>query len=151
MKKLILLIVIALVGASASAQEIKWITFQEAIKAQKANPKPIFMDVYTSWCGPCKMLDQNTFTDSAVIEQINSKFYAVKFNAEGNEKIEFAGKTFGNPNYDANRAGRNGMHEFTAFLRVPGYPSMVIIEKDGTIKKTLVGYKVPQQLLQEIK
>ena len=41
MKKILLLLVIALVGATAQAQEIKWVTFQEAIKAQKKNPKPI--------------------------------------------------------------------------------------------------------------
>ncbi|MBW3519000.1 thioredoxin fold domain-containing protein [Flavobacterium sp. NKUCC04_CG] len=151
MKKILLLLVIALAGVTTQAQEIKWMTFQEAINAQKKKPKPIFMDVYTHWCGPCKMLDKNTFTDSEVIKLINSDFYAVKFNAEGEEKIEFDGKKFSNPNYDANRAGRNAMHEFTGFLRIPGYPSMVIIDSDGSIKKTLVGYKVPQQLLAEIK
>ncbi len=151
MKKILLLLVIALAGVTTQAQEIKWMTFQEAITAQKKNPKPIFMDVYTHWCGPCKMLDKNTFTDAEVIKQINSQFYAVKFNAEGEEKIEFSGRNFSNPNYDPNRAGRNSMHEFTGFLKIPGYPSMVIIESDGKIKKTLVGYKVPEQLLAEIK
>lgn len=150
MKKFLLLFVIALAGATAQAQEIKWVTFQEAIKAQKKNSKPIFMDVYTHWCGPCKMLDQNTFSAPAVIKMINEKFNAVKFNAEGNENIEFLDKKFSNPNYDASRTGRNSMHEFTDYLRIPGYPSMVILEKDGSIRKTIVGYKTPDQLLGEI-
>lgn len=151
MKKLVLLLIIVLTGVTTQAQEIKWVTFQEAIKAQKKNPKPIFMDVYTHWCGPCKMLDQNTFSAPEVIKVINDQYYAVKFNAEGNEDIEFLNKKFSNPNYDANRAGRNSMHQFTNFLKIPGYPSMVIIENKGEIKKTIVGYKNPDQLLTEIK
>lgn len=151
MKKFLLLFVIALVGATAQAQEIKWVTFQEAIKAQKKKPKPIFMDVYTHWCGPCKMLDQNTFSAPEVIKVIKDQYYAVKFNAEGNEDIEFLNKKFSNPNYDATRTGRNSMHQFTNFLRIPGYPSMVIIDSNGDIKKTIVGYKTPDQLLTEIK
>ena len=38
------------------AQEIKWMTMNEALAAQKKVPKKIFMDVYTTWCGPCKAI-----------------------------------------------------------------------------------------------
>ena len=36
------------------------------------------MDVYTKWCGPCKMMMANTFTNANVIEYINANYYAVK-------------------------------------------------------------------------
>ena len=61
----------------------------EALAAQEKEPKKIFMDVYTKWCGPCKMLDRNTFSDKKVIEFVNKNYYAVKFNAEGTEEITF--------------------------------------------------------------
>ena len=41
------------------------------------------MDMYTVWCGPCKMLDKNTFHNKDVADYINKYYYAVKFNAEG--------------------------------------------------------------------
>lgn len=150
MKKIIVLFSLVVMSFTAQAQEINWISFNEAIAAQKKVAKPIFIDVYTDWCGPCKMLDKNTFSDPNVIAQINKNYYAVKFNAEGTENISFNGKTFTNPNYDPNRTGRNAMHEFTGFLRVPGYPSMIIIDEKGTVKKTIVGYKTPEQLRADI-
>lgn len=150
MKKILVLFSLALLSIGAQAQEIKWMSFNDAIEAQKKVAKPIFMDVYTDWCGPCKMLDKNTFSDPTVVAHINKNYYAVKFNAEGTEQINFNGKKYSNPNYDASRKGRNAMHEFTGFLRVPGYPSMIIIDAKGSVSKTIVGYKTPQQLQSEI-
>jgi thiol:disulfide interchange protein len=43
------------------SQEINWISMNEAMKAQKTNPKNLILDVYTNWCGPCKLMDKNTF------------------------------------------------------------------------------------------
>jgi len=80
MKHLLLLFTFLIVG-SVSAQKISWMTMNEALEAQKTQPKKIFMDVYTIWCGPCKLLDKNTFSDKKVIEFINENYYAVKFNA----------------------------------------------------------------------
>jgi thiol:disulfide interchange protein len=94
MKKLLLILFIALGTVAAQAQEIKWMTLEEALAAQKKAPKPIFMDIYTDWCGPCKMLDKNTFHDKAVVDYISQNFYAVKFNAEGNSEVSYKGKTY---------------------------------------------------------
>lgn len=149
MKKIAFLMLL-FVG-SLQAQEIKWMTINEALAAQAKNPKPIFMDVYTDWCGPCKMLDKNTFTDKVVIDYINKNFYAVKFNAEGDSEVNYQGKVYTNPKYDANRKGRNATHEFTLFLKVQGYPSMYILNKRGDVDKVIVGYYQPEQLLAELK
>lgn len=150
MKKILLVFVFTLIGIAAQAQEIKWMTFNEAIAAQKKDPKPIFMDAYTDWCGPCKMLDKNTFTDPNVIEHINKNYYAVKFNAEGNEEISYKGKNFSNPGFNENRKGRNATHEFTMFLRIPGYPSMVIFNEQSEVSNVIVGYNAPTQLLERL-
>jgi len=149
MRKIIVLF--ALISFSfVQAQEIKWMSFDEAIALQKENPKPIFMDVYTDWCGPCKMLDKNTFQTKEVSEYINANYYAVKFNGEGNTTVNYKGRKFSNPSYDANRKGRNSMHEFTGFLKVEGYPSMYVLDKTGEIAKVIVGYYQPEQLLSEL-
>ena len=44
------------------------------------------MDIYTDWCGPCKLMDKNTFQNPDVAQYLNNNFYAVKFNAEGPNK-----------------------------------------------------------------
>lgn len=151
MKKIFLLLTIALISLSTRAQEVKWMSFNDAIAAQKKNKKPIFMDVYTVWCGPCKMLDKNTFSDPKVAELINKKYNPVKFNAEGNEAITFADKKFANPSYDENRKNtRNAMHEFAGFLALRGYPTMVIIDANNKVSKSIVGYRSAEQLTAEL-
>jgi len=151
MKKRIVFVLFALVSFVSQAQEIKWMTMKDAVAAQKKNKKPIFIDAYTVWCGPCKMLDKNTFSNPKVAEVINEKYNAVKFNAEGNEEIQFNGKLYTNPNYqEARKNARNTMHQFTEFLRVPGYPTMVVINSEGKIEKSIVGYNTPEDLLPQL-
>lgn len=151
MKKLLLAFFILAGTVASSAQEIKWMTIDEALAAQKKVAKPIFMDVYTDWCGPCKMLDKNTFNNPEFAKYITDNYYAVKFNAEGNSEVNYKGQKFSNPGYDAARKGRNTMHQFTAFLKVQGYPSMYVLDAKGEIKAPIVGYYGAAQLLPLVK
>ena len=128
------------------AQKIEWMSFSEAQEAQKKEPKKIFMDVYTEWCGPCKLLDKNTFQNPDVSRYIIENYYAVKFNAEGDEEIKYYDQTFTNPNFDPNRKGRNTTHQFTQFLGVKGYPTMVFFSENGDPIMPLVGYQKPKQI-----
>ena len=151
MKTIILVLFLIFGTLAIQAQEIKWMTLDEALARQKKNPKPIFMDVYTDWCGPCKMLDQNTFQDKAISDYLTANYYAVKFNAEGNSSITYRGVTYTNPGFDSNRKGRNSAHDFTKFLKVAGYPSMYIIDKKGEVQEPIVGYRTPDELLPILK
>src|SRR5690606_25444757 len=147
MKKLFLLIMFIGLGTYVQAQEtIKWMTFNEALELQKKKPKKIFMDVYTDWCGPCKMLDRNTFQNEDVAKYVNENFYAVKFNAEGTEKIDYKDFTYTNPGYVPNKRGRNSQHQFTQQLSVRGYPTLVFFDEKGDVITPVVGYKTPKQL-----
>lgn len=146
MKKTLLALMIASGTFISQAQEIKWMTFEEALKAQEKNPKKIIMDVYTEWCGPCKLLDRNTFQNKDVADFINKNYYAVKFNAEGNQQVNYKGKVFKNSTYDANRKGRNGVHELTQALKITGYPTMVLFDEKGNYIFPLVGYYAPSQI-----
>jgi len=83
----------------ATGQQINWMTMNEALEAQQSEPKKIIMDVYTTWCGPCKLMDKNTFSNKDVIKFINENYYPVKFNAEGTQEITYQDFKFTNPNY----------------------------------------------------
>ena len=145
MKKLLLLGLLLVVG-SMTAQKINWMSMEEALAAQEKQPKKIFMDVYTTWCGPCKLLDRNTFSDAQVAKFINDNYYAVKFNAEGDEELTYQDFTYTNPNYQPGRKGRNSQHLFAHALKITGYPSLVFFKEDGTLIQAIAGYKTPQQL-----
>ncbi|EDM45046.1 hypothetical protein SCB49_02959 [unidentified eubacterium SCB49] len=144
--KHVLLLFLVLTSGVVSAQKINWVTMDEALAAQKKEPKKIMMDVYTTWCGPCKLLDKNTFSNPDVIAYVNKNFYAVKFNAEGTESITHDGFTYTNPNYQEGRRGRNATHFFADALKLRGYPSIVFFEDDGALIQALPGYKTPKQL-----
>ncbi|MDO6761615.1 thioredoxin fold domain-containing protein [Tamlana sp. 2_MG-2023] len=148
MKKIVLFtLVIGLISFKAVAQEVNWISLSEALELQKKTPKKIMMDVYTNWCGPCKMLDKNTFQNSDVAAYVNENYYAVKFNAEGNAKVDYKGKTFSNPKYDPKLASRrNSAHELTRYLQVSAYPTVVFFDEKSDVIAPIRGYQTPEQL-----
>lgn len=146
MKKSLLFLLLIVSFSVVNAQEINWMSMNEALVAQKKNPKKIFVDAYTTWCGPCKMLDKNTFSNKDVAEYINKHYYAVKFNAEGDEVINFKDKVFKNPNFDPERKGRNSVHEFARAMGVSAYPTMVFFDENAGFLSPVKGYLTPQKL-----
>ena len=132
--------------ATTDDKEIHWMSIEEALKKQKEAPKKIFMDVFTKWCGPCKMLDRNTFHDKSVVKYVNEHYYAVKFDAEGPDPINFKGKVYKNPNYVKGKRGRNGVHELTLALGVNAYPTMLFLDEDANLILPAKGYLKPKQL-----
>lgn len=144
MKKLVFSLII-LVAMSATAQ-VKWMTMDEALAAQEKEPRKIMVDAYTDWCGPCKLLDKNTFQNKKVAAFINDNYYAVKFNAEGTEEVNYLDNVYTNPSYDSNRKGRNSQHEFARAMKIRAYPSIVFFDEKGNYIQPVVGYKTPRQI-----
>ena len=87
MRKLALLAFVSMIPFFLQAQsentKIKWYTFEQAIKLCEKAPKKLMVDVYTDWCGWCKKMDAETFSNAEIAKYVNEHFYAVKFNAEG--------------------------------------------------------------------
>jgi len=147
MKKALLIAFVLIGITKINAQEtIQWMSMNEALEAQKENPKKIFMDVYTDWCGPCKLLDKKTFHNKDVANYVNENYYAVKFNAEGTEEITYQDFTYTNPNYQEGRKGRNSQHLLAHALKITGYPTIVFFNEKGELIQPVVGYKTPEQL-----
>lgn len=74
---------------AAQQEAVNWISFEKAIELTRAKPKHIIIDIYTSWCGPCKMMSKNTFENPVIAKFINENYYAVKFNAETFDTVQF--------------------------------------------------------------
>jgi thioredoxin-related protein len=122
-----------------------WLTLNQALEEAAKKPKKILIDVYTNWCPPCKMLNQRTFGNPDIAKYINENYYAVKFNAEGNQAIEFKGRKYQNPEFDANKSEqRNGTHEFTMVIApVNGriaYPTVVFLTEKGDLITNMQGF-----------
>lgn len=130
----------------ADPPKVKWLTVMEAQEAAKKDPKPIFMDVYTEWCGPCKMLASKTFTDPQTAALMNKNFHCVKFNAEGPDAVKFKGQDFSNPDYVPGQPGRNGVHQLTRAFGVTAYPTMLYLDSDLNVITPVSGYLTPEQI-----
>lgn len=148
MKKIGYILVLAiLTSVSSIAQEINWVTLEKAMELQKKNPKKIMMDVYTNWCGPCKMLDKNTFQNADVAKYVNENYYAVKFNAEGNESINYKGQVYANPGYKPELASRrNSAHDLSRYFQIQAYPTIIFMDEKGDLIAPIPGYQTPPQI-----
>lgn len=57
-------------------------TFNEAIAEAKSQQKNLFIDCYTSWCGPCKRMSNGVFTQKNVGDYFNKNFICLKVDME---------------------------------------------------------------------
>ena len=127
---------------------LSWYAIDDLDKMTDLNGKKVMIDMYTTWCGWCKVMDKKTFTDPAVIEYLNENFVLVKFNAEQREPVTFQGET-----YEWMPAGRRGVNKLALKLMNGrmGYPTMVYLDSNLNKIKSVPGYKTPEQLLGELK
>lgn len=98
--------------------------WKEVLSESAEHDKLIFVDLYTTWCGYCKMMDQNVFSDEEVGSYFNDQFINVKLDAE----TEFGAK-------------------LTAENKVSGFPTYLFVDKSGKTVKTVVGYMEAAEFL----
>ncbi len=126
---------------------LTWLSISEASELKNTDNKLYFVDVYTSWCKWCKVMDQQTFTDPEVIKILEEQFHVVKFNAEQTDIVNWNGSE-----YIYRAGGRRGIHTLAPKLlngRL-SYPSFAVLDKDRNPIKVIVGYKKPNQLIREL-
>jgi thiol-disulfide isomerase/thioredoxin len=98
------------------------LSFDAASQKAGQTGKIVLVDFYTTWCGPCKMLDKNTWTDAGVINLLQQKAVALRLDAE----------------IETNLATR---------YKINAYPSVLLIKPDGTELDRLVGYRDPKTFM----
>lgn len=125
----IITIVLAVFAITAGAQtnfnEGK--TFQQILDQAKAEGKPVFIDCYTSWCGPCKQMATKVFPQKEAGDYFNSKFVCWKVDMEKGEGPELAKK------YD-----------------VAAYPTFLIVNSDGSLRASQVGSAPLEKFIKDI-
>ncbi len=99
--------------------------WNKAVQEAKKQKKLIFIDAYTSWCGPCRMLKQKTFTDKAAGEYFNSHFINIALDMEKGDGLAFAEK-----------------------YQIRAYPTLLIMDADQTSVSVSEGYINPGQLIE---
>jgi thiol-disulfide isomerase/thioredoxin len=106
---------------SASAAEINFLdnpVWSTVIEKAKKENKVIFLDAYATWCGPCKMMDSETYKDQAVADYYNANFINVKYDMEKGEGLTLAQR-----------------------FSVESYPNLLFINPDGTVLHRATGFR----------
>jgi len=100
-------------------------TWAEALEEAKKQDRPIFVDAYAVWCGPCKMMAQNVFPDEKVGAFYNRNFVNMKLDMENGEGLEFRKK-----------------------YPVSAFPTLFYIDADGKIIQQTRGAQSAEAFLQ---
>jgi thiol-disulfide isomerase/thioredoxin len=122
MKPLLVSAFVCLAALNIFADPFSDLSFDAASKQAAQSGKVVLVDFYTTWCGPCKMLDKNTWTDADVIKLLEQKTVALRIDAEKETKL-------------AER------------YKIEAYPSVLLIKPDGTELDRLVGYRDPKTFI----
>jgi thioredoxin-related protein len=104
-------------------------TFEEAEKLSIENPKPFAIFIHTNWCKICKMMENTTFKNKEIINELNQNFYFISFDAEDRKNINFNKNTFKFKPKGTN----SGIHELAALLSNQTYPTITILNSDYII------------------
>ena len=116
-RRILLLCCFLTTGVCLFAQtNFEELSLPEAIEKAKENGKMVFVDCYTSWCGPCKYMADKIFTQKEMGEYLNSRFVCVKYDMERGDGPDIAVK-----------------------YSVAAYPTFLILDTDGTLIYKIVG------------
>ena len=122
-----------------SQSKVNWIELDNNTEINN-NGKKIIIDLYTDWCGWCKVMERNTFTDPDVIKHINNNFLPIKFDAEYKNNV-----VFNKNSYKYVKSGRKGINEL-AYALTNGnlsYPMTVFLDENYQLITLLPGYHKP--------
>jgi thiol:disulfide interchange protein len=101
-------------------------TMEQMLAQAKSHKKILFVDFYTTWCGPCKWMDENTFQDARVSEKFNKTFLNYKVDGDSFEGVNVG-----------------------IIYRVDSYPTYLFIGTNGKIIHRIEGTITPERLIQE--
>lgn len=150
MKRIIFALFVALLFSSVSEAseaergEVNWLSMEEAVEKAREEPRMIFVDVYTDWCGFCRRMEAETFSHPVIASYLNDNFYPVKLNAEQEGPIEFRGTVYENNNIGERRP----THDFAIALLQGrmSYPTVVFFDENVELLTAIPGFRPPANM-----
>ncbi|MDP4218321.1 MAG: thioredoxin family protein [Bacteroidota bacterium] len=141
MKKFPILFVLCfpLLSLAQGVEFASGLGFDQACEKAKAEGKSIFVDVYASWCGPCKMMDRDVYTSGQVAAEMKDKFIALKIQADSSSQDDAE-----------TRNGYANARRFVGKYKVTAYPTLLFFNPDGQLIEQELGYRSPDDFIKLI-
>jgi thioredoxin-related protein len=115
----------------------KGLSWAEVVEKAKSENKYIFVDCFTTWCGPCRRMDKEVYTNDSVGEYFNDKFVSVKLQMDRTEHDEVQTQQL----YATTET-------FSKSYRVDQYPTFLFFRPDGKMVHKDIGYKKADEFMQ---
>jgi len=130
-------LLVLLIGSQSFA-EVNWKPFDKGLKDAAAGKKYGFVDVYTDWCGYCKLLESKTLHAQTVMDELEKNFVSVKLNAESDEVVTYKGKKI-------------TQRELAGIWGVEGFPTMLFLNSKGEIIGSFASFAEADLMLKLLK
>ncbi|MDR0725717.1 MAG: DUF255 domain-containing protein [Prevotellaceae bacterium] len=125
------------IAQSSEKAQVKWMKFEDAVTAAQKEPRKIFIDIYADWCGWCKVLDRDTFSNPDVAKILNEQYYPVKLDAESRETHTLPdGRKISSPELAASLATSKPGEKY-------GLPMMIVLNEQVSILTRISGAQKP--------
>lgn len=118
----------------AESGKVSWLAFDAAAERAKKENKHMIVDVYTTWCGWCKVMERQTYGNAAVANYLTENFVLAKVNGESSAELHYKGKVM------TERA-------FARQVGVTGFPTTYFLKPDADIIGGAPGYIPPDNFI----
>jgi thioredoxin-related protein len=108
---------------------VTWHDFNDGLKIAAARKKPVIMDFYADWCGWCRKMETEVFTDKEVAARLSDNYVCVRLHTDRNP-----GETIKYKNHVLTK------QEFAMMLGVQGLPTLVFLDRDGNLITKIPGF-----------
>ncbi|PRD51335.1 thioredoxin family protein [Sphingobacterium gobiense] len=148
-------IIFFLLNLSAFAQQqntVNWLSFEQLSDSLATKPKKVLLFFHTDWCAYCRKMQKVIFTDPDVVNELNSNYYAVQFDAETVDTIHFDGQVVVN---ESSKKRTGQYHNMAKLLAARdgklSFPTTLILASDFNVEQRFFQYVDRKKLMKALK
>lgn len=119
--------------ASEPAAAVQWKAYDAGLNLAKTQQKPVFVEFFATWCGYCKKMDKEVFSNKNVQKLLNQYFVAIRVTESSENEVKYQNNTVTEK-------------QLTSMSGVTGFPTLMFLDTEGNEITKLPGYIGPEEM-----